>query len=105
MGLKQRKIRGREVVIPIDSGFDATPRETSQYSARKPPGIFFAVILMASLVVAGACDLDSIRDAPPANCSESGVLCQLASGPLGVCERTQCGSDHTPPCFQCTPQH
>ena len=105
MGLRQRRIRGREVVIPIDSGFDATQRETTRYSTRKPPRILFAAALMVSLVVAGACDLGSISDGPPANCSESGVLCQLASGPLGVCERTQCGPDHTPPCFQCTPQH
>lgn len=74
-------------------------------STLRPRKISRVAALIACLLVAAACDLDSIGDAPAANCSESGVLCQLASGPLGVCERTQCGPDHSPPCFQCTPQH
>jgi len=52
-----------------------------------------------------ACDLDPTAAAPTARCSETGAQCQLPDGPLGVCERSECGAGETPPCFQCTPQH
>ncbi len=90
---------------PIDPRFHATsPERFHRFKfARRIP--LQVAALLASLLLASACNPDSISDGPPAVCSESGVLCQLEKGPLGVCERTQCGPDETPPCFQCTPQH
>jgi hypothetical protein len=51
------------------------------------------------------CDLGTISTVPAARCTETGTQCQLAGGPLGVCERTACAPGESPPCFQCTPQH
>jgi len=64
-----------------------------------------ASTLLVCMVALTACNPDTLTDTPPATCTESGVQCQLAAGPLGVCERAQCGPDETAPCFQCTPQH
>jgi len=52
-----------------------------------------------------ACDLEPTASAPTSTCTEAGSQCQLSAGPLGVCERLECRSGETPPCFQCTPQH
>lgn len=62
-----------------------------------------AVLAALSLV---SCDFGSFVSEPPtAVCTESGALCQLAKGPLGVCEVSPCPPGSDPPCFQCTPQH
>ena len=61
--------------------------------------------LPAPLFVVVACDPGSLTADPSLSCTESGVQCQLPTGPLGVCERSACDSGETPPCFQCTPQH
>lgn len=61
-----------------------------------------AGILIASLL---ACDVGSFETGPPATCTESGAQCQLADGPLGVCERSPCAAGEASPCFRCTPQH
>ncbi len=63
------------------------------------------VALLATALAVAACNVESLLDGPAATCVESGVQCQLDAGPLGVCERTQCGAGETSPCFQCTPQH
>jgi hypothetical protein len=52
------------------------------------------------------CDLGQFISGPPSSsCAESGVQCQLPSGPLGVCELSPCPSGAEPPCLTCTPQH
>ena len=61
--------------------------------------------LLGSLLGLIACDSGLSSGGPPETCTESGVQCQLPAGPLGVCERSQCGATETPPCFKCTPQH
>ena len=60
--------------------------------------------LIAVCMLSG-CDATSFTEAPPAICTESGVQCQLAKGPLGVCERAPCPEGQASPCFKCTSQH
>ncbi len=52
-----------------------------------------------------ACDVGYEVAGPVSVCVESGVQCALLKGPLGVCERAQCGAGSVGPCFRCTPQH
>jgi hypothetical protein len=52
-----------------------------------------------------ACDATTFTEGPPAICTESGVQCKLAEGPLGVCERAPCPEGQASPCFKCTSQH
>ena len=52
-----------------------------------------------------ACDATTFTEGPLAICTESGVQCQLAEGPLGVCERAPCPEGKASPCFKCTSQH
>jgi hypothetical protein len=52
-----------------------------------------------------SCGMQDLSAGPPDRCTEAGARCRLASGPLGVCERSPCGAGATPPCFTCTPQH
>jgi hypothetical protein len=61
-------------------------------------------LVMAMLGIVTACEPGSIAG-PPAACTQPGDRCQLASGPLGVCERAACPAGGTEPCFQCVPQH
>jgi len=64
--------------------------------------------LVAGLVIVWlwlACDAGSFSEAPARTCSESGALCDLGGGPLGVCERAPCGAGASGPCFHCAPQH
>ena len=63
---------------------------------------FAALVLSACL----GCDLGEYATPGPSRvCLESGALCQLESGPLGVCENRPCRPGETSPCFTCTPQH
>ena len=63
----------------------------------------FAGVLLATLL---GCDLgEYVRPGPGPDCREVGALCELESGPLGVCESRPCRSGETPPCLVCTPQH
>ncbi len=63
----------------------------------------FAGALLATHL---GCDLgEYVRPAPGPDCREVGALCELESGPLGVCESRPCRSSETPPCLVCTPQH
>jgi hypothetical protein len=65
--------------------------------------------LIADLVLAAllltACDASVLEAAPSTVCTEAGVQCQLPTGPLGVCERSQCPADAPSPCFECISQH
>lgn len=63
------------------------------------------LLLLALLAFALACDAGSFSEPPPKTCSESGALCDLGGGPLGVCERRACKQGEAPPCFHCAPQH
>ncbi|MGE4609135.1 MAG: hypothetical protein AAEJ52_20575 [Myxococcota bacterium] len=90
---------------PINSRFEvARPGRIHSWEFALRAILRVAALLGPILIVV-ACNSDLLSDAPSANCKESGVQCQLAAGPLGVCERTHCDLDETPPCFQCTPQH
>ncbi len=79
----------------------------------RPADIFLAMptwisrpFVWALLAAYLGCDLgEYVRPAPSAECLEAGALCELESGPLGVCESRRCRSSETPPCFMCTPQH
>jgi hypothetical protein len=59
---------------------------------------------LASLLLS-ACDATELGTAASTVCIEVGAQCQLPTGPLGVCERTQCAAGATPPCFECISQH
>lgn len=67
--------------------------------------MFAAVFATAALSILLGCEPGSGSTGPPSRCLEVGSQCQLSNGPLGVCERSACGSGVTPPCFSCTPQH
>ena len=66
--------------------------------------------LLLSLAATGgvfvtACDLGPMPVRTSEPCAQAGSQCQLPEGPLGVCERAQCASGETAPCFKCTSQH
>lgn len=66
------------------------------------------VQLIAFVIAVGAiagCDAGLVADAPTVVCGEAGDQCQLAAGPLGVCERTACTAGEESPCFECVSQH
>jgi hypothetical protein len=61
---------------------------------------------IALFALAGAaCDPGAFAEAPAKTCTESGALCDLGGGPLGVCERARCAEGDPGPCFHCAPQH
>ena len=63
----------------------------------------FAALLLGACL---SCDLgEYAKPEPSRECRDSGALCQLESGPLGVCESRPCRPGETLPCFTCTPQH
>ena len=63
-----------------------------------------ATLLAATL--ASACDLSGLSESLPGQCSEAGAQCQLATGPLGVCEqKLLCAAGEAEPCFLCVSQH
>jgi len=65
-----------------------------------------AVGVACLVALAAACDSSSFVSEPaPAICSEIGAQCQLAEGPLGVCESAPCEDGATPPCLVCISQH
>ena len=70
-----------------------------------PLSMMRSAALLGSVLAVVACDLGSLTAGPTAHCKESGAQCLLPTGPLGVCERSQCEASETPPCFKCTPQH
>lgn len=59
---------------------------------------------LVTLALSG-CDSSFISEGPVAICTESGTQCQLAKGPLGVCEASPCSPSEIAPCFRCTSQH
>jgi hypothetical protein len=71
--------------------------------ARSALAIALLYLFLLLLLLAG-CD-GFVAEAPPITCVEVGTQCQLAAGPLGVCEQTICAAGEVPPCFTCTPQH
>ncbi len=64
--------------VPIPS-YALTPRSIMRYAT-----------LIGCVLVIVACDSGSLTAGPTATCKESGVQCQLPTGPLGVCERSHC---------------
>ena len=48
-------------------------------------------VVLGALLGLIACDSGLSSDEPQETCTESGVQCQLPTGPLGVCERSQWG--------------
>ena len=83
------------------------PPSRAVSAARRPTasGLGGTLAALAILLLA-SCDFGAFVSEPPtAVCTESGALCQLSKGPLGVCEVSPCPPGSDPPCFQCTPQH
>lgn len=62
------------------------------------------LLVVACLAFTG-CDAVVLSEAPTQVCREVATQCQLAKGPLGVCERAACAANQEEPCFVCTPQH
>jgi hypothetical protein len=67
--------------------------------------LFFGVIAVIAAGLTTACDGDFVATGPVAVCAEAGRQCQLADGPLGVCEQRPCQTDQRASCFVCTSQH
>ncbi len=66
----------------------------------------FSFVLVLVCATGSGCDLDSMSSpALTEHCSQLGAQCQLAEGPLGVCENIACDSGAEPPCFRCVDQH
>jgi hypothetical protein len=63
----------------------------------------FAAALLAMVVAAPGCDIG--EEAASAECARIGARCQLADGPLGVCQERPCEAGRAAPCFACTAQH
>jgi hypothetical protein len=73
---------------------------------RQEPRRAIPWLLAAAWLLAGmACDDRSMSEPAARLCHEVAAQCQLAEGPLGVCERARCDAGEAPPCFQCVPQH
>ena len=66
-------------------------------------GLIGLIALSALLLT--ACDASVLTTAPSTLCAEVGAQCPLPTGPLGVCERTQCPAGATGPCYACISQH
>lgn len=64
-----------------------------------------ATLIVGAAVLLTACDASVLESAPATVCTEAGAQCQLPTGPLGVCERTQCPDGTNAPCFACISQH
>jgi hypothetical protein len=65
-----------------------------------------AIVAGLLAALASACDPAGLISEPPsATCARVGAKCQLADGPLGVCESAPCTADAAPPCLVCTAQH
>ncbi|MFK7895602.1 MAG: hypothetical protein AB8G23_07180 [Myxococcota bacterium] len=62
-------------------------------------------IALVALFACAGCDAAFFAEAPAQNCQQVARQCQLAKGPLGVCERAVCEEGEEGPCFVCTPQH
>lgn len=60
---------------------------------------------MALVVASVGCGDEFLATAPVTECREVATQCQLAKGPLGVCEQRVCESFESAPCFSCIPQH
>jgi hypothetical protein len=82
-------------------------RSVRRTQARGHASWFFWLTALTALTAAGGlgCDADFVQTGPVEQCVEVAVQCQLAKGPLGVCERTPCEGDRQEPCFVCAPQH
>ncbi len=63
------------------------------------------LLLLIAILGATGCDAAFLLEAPVQVCKEVATQCQLAKGPLGVCERSVCVEGQEKPCFVCTPQH
>lgn len=71
-----------------------------------PTGTATIAWLLASVALfLTACDASVLESAAPTVCTEAGAQCQLPTGPLGVCERSQCPADAIGPCYDCISQH
>ena len=62
-------------------------------------------LLVVAIMMSNGCDAAFLSEAPVQVCREVATQCELAKGPLGVCERAACAEDQEEPCFICTPQH
>jgi hypothetical protein len=76
-------------------------------NGRHSGGWWLRVLVAGWLTVAAvACDPGAfVSEPPPATCTQIGAQCQLAAGPLGVCESAPCAAGATPPCLVCISQH
>jgi hypothetical protein len=78
-------------------------RDSVQRSTRRKGRSVF--LMLGWMISSVGCDAAFLVEAPVQLCTEAGVQCQLAKGPLGVCERATCEDAEAEPCFVCTPQH
>jgi hypothetical protein len=97
----------RLVVAWLSVRRPATGAESMSEPRRAPlrAAMPFSVVLAGFAATLLACDRSSLSASPATTCAEVGAQCQLAEGPLGVCERSPCAAGGTPPCFRCIPQH
>ena len=74
-------------------------------STVEPAAFSLATVGVAACLLLSACDASLLATEPSGVCTEAGAQCQLPTGPLGVCERSQCAAGETSPCFECVSQH
>jgi len=66
--------------------------------------ILVRAALAALCLTAAGCP-EMAADAVPTTCARVGDKCKLPSGPLGVCQQTDCAPGAGTACFVCQPQH
>ena len=62
-------------------------------------------LALAGLFLASGCDPAGVMAPIPSSCAQIGAQCQLAGGPLGVCQQIDCSGPSEAPCFKCVSQH
>jgi len=65
--------------------------------------VYVWMLAAATATTVAGCDMSA--SSMPTECRVLGAQCQLASGPLGVCENVAFKSGDAGPCFHCVDQH
>ena len=65
---------------------------------------FLVTVALGTLCLLTAGCPDMAASSVPTTCARVGDKCKLPSGPLGVCQQTDC-AEGSGPCFVCQPQH
>lgn len=87
-----------EPLAPFDGPCHAWAMPRSWSPARRP---LLAALLLALCTTA----CPGKKTSAPKPCRQAFEQCQLADGPLGVCQEVSCAEGQLAPCFNCVSQH